>query len=263
MTSAVNTQAQTTPQTSAPQNQLLQGLCYFSRIGQWWQILDTQHTLCKKQKTKTKKTTCDSSVTQRRGCLLEAVHQLLHCALRWKDCDITLSKLNILREGPCAWTTDAPIALCEPLHIALTRGATIPWSSHPGEGRCSIHKRRNIAFKSSVFFLKKRKGGIEQKMSYQGKKNIPKITVSKELFLLHWLQELWWLLLQITAEGFSVFLRRCDGSLSHTPMQAQSNMKMLFLLSEPTAGSRWNNARNDMACLATIVTVRQGDKAFS
>lgn len=163
----------------------------------------------------------------------------------------------------CAWTTDAPIALCEPLHIALTRGATIPWSSHPGEGRCSIHKRGDIAFKSSVFFLKKRKGGIEQKMSYQGKKNIPKITVSKELFLLHWLQELWWLLLQITAEGFSVFLRRCDGSLSHTPMQAQSNMKMLFLLSEPTAGSRWNNAHNDTACLATIVTVRQGDKAFS
>lgn len=117
--------------------------------------------------------------------------------------------------------------------------------------------------KARYFFKKKRKGGIEQKMSYQGKKNIPKITVSKELFLLHWLQELWWLLLQITAEGFSVFLRRCDGSLSHTPMQAQSNMKTLFLLSEPTAGSRWNNAHNDMACLATIVTVRQGDKAFS
>lgn len=55
----------------------------------------------------------------------------------------------------------------------VDEGATVPWSSHPGEGRCSI-RTEGILFWKGCFVLKK--GGLN--MSYQGKKNIPKITVS-------------------------------------------------------------------------------------
>lgn len=47
----------------------------------------------------------------------------------------TLSNWSLLREGPAERSADAPLLL------ALGEadgGATIPRSSHPGEGRCSI-----------------------------------------------------------------------------------------------------------------------------
>ncbi len=69
---------------------------------------------------------CDSSVMQTTGCWLEALHRLLHCALRWKDCDTASFQLSLLREGPGDRTTDAPIALCEALYIALTEGRPFP-----------------------------------------------------------------------------------------------------------------------------------------
>lgn len=105
--------------------------------------------------------------------LSNAGGQLLHCAPRWEDCRATSLRLSPLREGPCGWTRDAPIALGEALYIALTEGRPFP--------EAPIQARAAAAFaKREYRFLRPYpKGGIERKMSYQGKKNIPKITVSE------------------------------------------------------------------------------------
>lgn len=72
--------------------------------------------ICAKKKEKK----CVSSVTQTTVC--RAVQQLLHCALRWNDCDITPLQLSRFEGGArlCDRATHAPAALCTALCIALT-----------------------------------------------------------------------------------------------------------------------------------------------
>lgn len=121
---------------------------------------------------------CDTLVMQTTGWWLEAAVWLSSCSTApsgGKIATLFLSNWAYWGRGRSAdWTIDAPITVCEALTHRTDRGATIPWSSHPGEGRCSIRKEGIPFIKSCL------KGGIERKMSYQGKKNIPKITVSKK-----------------------------------------------------------------------------------
>ncbi len=104
-------------------------------------------------------------------------HQLLNCALRWKDCDTSSFPLSLLREGPGGWSTDAPVALCEALYIALTEGRPFPEAPIQARAAAASAEREYRFSKPDL------NGGIGRKMSYQGKKNIPKITVSKNNYL--------------------------------------------------------------------------------
>lgn len=146
-----------------------------------------------------KRKICDTLKMQTTGWWLEGCSLLTSCSTApsgGKIATLFLSNWAYWGRGRSSdWTIDAPITDCEALTHRTDRGATIPWSSHPGEGRCSIRKE-GISFIKSCL-----KGGIDlEKMSYQGKKNIPKITVSKNGYLRFiWQRELLLLLLQITA----------------------------------------------------------------
>lgn len=92
------------------------------------------------------------------------------------DCLANSNFLVELIEGGAAWLNhrrSAPINTRRSTLHRTDRGATIPWSSHPGEGRYSI-RTEGTRFWHNATLRKKRKTN----MSYQGKKNIPKITVS-------------------------------------------------------------------------------------
>lgn len=91
------------------------------------------------------------------------VERLRHCSL---------SPLSPLREGPGGGGSDAPIALSEALYIALTEGR--PFPKLPSRRGPLQHPYRGNSFSETEF-----EGGTGRNMSYQGKKNIPKITVSK------------------------------------------------------------------------------------
>lgn len=79
-------------------------------------------------------------------------------------------------EGGAEWPN---LRLSSP--ISALRGtlhrADIPWSSHPGEGRSASAQREYRFFNSLTLKVD------EKTMSYQGKKNIPKITVSNESYI--------------------------------------------------------------------------------
>lgn len=198
---------------------------------------------------------CDSSVMQTTGCWLEALHRLLHCALRWKDCDFPVEPI----EGGAGWPNHrrSYSALRGTLH-RTDRGATIPWSSHPGEGRCSIRSRGNTVFQSLIW-----KGGIERKMSYQGKKNIPKITVSIRVISA---SSAVGTLMRAVANhciggGFPA-QRRWITNKMRPPARLEARNISLHCQTW-LQGAAGKNAHYEMAWLAAIVTGRQGDEAFS
>lgn len=101
--------------------------------------------------------------------------QLLHCALRWTDCESASSQQSRMREGPGDRTSDSPVllALCEALYIALT------FPEAPIQARAAQHPHRGNTVSSAAWLWR----WTREKMSYQGKKNIPKITVSNESYL--------------------------------------------------------------------------------
>lgn len=68
-----------------------------------------------------------------------------------------------------------PQALREALYIALTEWRPFPEAPIKARAAAASVKREYRFSKLAS------KGGIERKMSYQGKKNIPKITVSKRV----------------------------------------------------------------------------------
>ena len=79
-------------------------------------------------------------------------------------------------EGGAGWEKQRRSWISEPLYIALTEGP--PFPEAPIQARAAASAPRgNLHFSKSLIC----EGGTESKnMSYQGKKNIPKITVSRE-----------------------------------------------------------------------------------
>lgn len=184
---------------------------------------------------------------QTTGCWLEAVHQLLWCALRWKDCDTASFQLSLLREGPGDWTTDAPIALSEALYIALTEER--PFPEAPIQAAASV--KREYRFWKLAF-----EGGIERNMSYQGKKNIPKITVSSTVIFC-----------SIGCGNFDACCCKSPVScvaVSHRRGDQEHLRPIIsFRCQTWLQGAAGKNTHHEIAWPAAIVTVRQEDEAFS